>query len=509
MTDNTQKEQPVKTFFPKKETLLKLALLFLAVYSLALFFRAYWPARQLTFLVEQWEFYYFYSQMDFDPLRLTDWLTVAFRAPFRDFRFIPLAYSTVFFENALFGNNNTLYLGLSLMLHMANGLLLAVFIRELTGKASLVMCLPAFCLSLVFPGNFETLAWTFFCYKILNLSAILLALICWERSLNRSSRRYGAAAVTILTVSWLFYESSVLLGLVFLARPWLMQKRPRPGIIKFCILSLLLTYIIYGSLYFLAYEYVPDIVGLQLYPLANWPSILALILSGVKWLGHGMLLLNLGLPIEFVPTYYQLKFQVLFPWGQAALVFAAWLGLGMTLKWRLFPYKNVLYLILLGFFGTMVIWGGRTLSNGTDYLAYMGLYQHFPSLMLAAVCGFFITHTLAEAQNNTQKAALVLTLFIVITILGTATKNAVSGYVDQHAQVRQIILSTGQYLEKHPKTMVLIPEGERLPFTPDHSPYVNSRDHMHNVLHLIYGDRIIKTMPQDKTPGRIKPGRAP
>ena len=171
--------------------------------ALVLFIYAYYPSHTIKLLVEHWEFNDSLHQLHFNPRRLMDWLIVLFDTPFKDFRFIPGAYLCQFISFSLFHNHFGWYWLTNIVLHITNSLLLSLVTNVWCGRnIKDTAGFLAGALFLVLPACYETIIWTFFSYKILVVTLLLLCLLSYEKYLRhgRICNAVGCSASSVWDV---------------------------------------------------------------------------------------------------------------------------------------------------------------------------------------------------------------------------------------------------------------------------------------------------------------------
>lgn len=466
----------------------------LALYALLLFLVVYYQSRLITFRVEHWDIAHFYSHYDFHPLSARDWLEIAFWTPFKDFRFIPLAYLWNFLIFKLLDTAMIAYWILSVLMTVGNAFLLAYLVSALRGLKGIEGGLLAGALFLVFPAKLELTVWTFFTYKLMHTACILAALILFENVLKRGRLQQAVASFLFLFISALFYEASLPIAIVLLGRAALNRTTTLQVKSGVALLTVLF-YSAYFMLYREAAHYV--VTGglgigwhgpvMESFLSIDYGAFLPVLLKAAGlWLTHGILLTNSGLPLEFLSGNHVVFRTVSDPIMGAALSFL-WGGiLIMALAHRV-SWRPVAYLLWLLFFGSVFVLVGRTATNGPGYLPAISMYQYFPTMIGAALLGYLLDGALRAASANRMRMALFIAVFVIMSILGYACYRSIRSYMKINEPVRALIRRVGGMLEAGPHTRISI-DDLSLPSTPRHG--YTDKEHAYHALSLLYGDRI-------------------
>jgi hypothetical protein len=453
--------------------------------ALALFLWAYVPSARIPFRVEQWDFYDFYQSYAFDVTSLHDWGLMAFWTPFGDFRPIPLAYLWNFLIFKILGNLNLWHWVLSLALTVLNALLLARWVSALRRHRGFDHGLIAAALFLLMPAKHEVVMWTFFTYKLAYTALVLASLILVERYLVTGGSRSAYLATGLLAVSWLFYEASIPIALVLPLR-MVMAGRPFAAPETRRILASLGAALAgYGAFYLVTANWIPKAFDLVKQIPRQLVSFGSLSSSLWRWFSDGILLANAGLPFTSVMFPYHVGFRVVFELAPILLVTLVWGGLLLQLRWRPLPLRDLAYLGVVAGAGSVLVWVGRTMTNGPGYLASFSVYQHFPTLILAATLGYLVDH-------SDMRKRLLIAVLLVCVLLGISSRQAVDEYMHAQEPLIQALKMVENALRHRPRERVYVGD-IRLPLAPTWS--IPSSEHSYHAFHLLHGDRIARERP--------------
>jgi hypothetical protein len=460
--------------------------LLVAALGLALFIWAYLPSARIPFRVEQWDCYDFYQSYPFDTTRLRDWGLMAFWTPFGDFRPIPLAYLWNFLTFTLLGTQNLWYWGLSLALTLLNAALLARWVSALRGHAGLGHGLIAATLFLLMPAPHEIVIWTFFTYKLVYTAFVLASLIFLEKFLV--TRQLGAIylATGSLAVSWLFYEASIPIALVLPIRMALSRRSFTRSNIQRVLLSIGGALTGYAVFYLAAMHWIPRAYNLVHQIPRQQVGLDTFLISLWRWVADGVFLGNAGLPLTSVVYPYHLGFRPVAELAPIVIALTVWAVLLAQLRWRPFPIRDLTYLGAVAAAGSVLVWVGRTMTNGPDYLAGFSIYQHFPTLVLAAAVGYLVDRSWILGKG------VVIGVLLVVTLLGISSRQAVDEYMHAQEPLVQALATVEQALRTHPDARIYVGE-IHLPFAPTWS--IPSAVHSYHAFHLLHGDRIVRERP--------------
>ncbi|MBN1354525.1 MAG: hypothetical protein JW994_07660 [Candidatus Omnitrophica bacterium] len=473
----------------------------IALVSLLIFFIAYLQSASITFRVEQWDIYHFYSTLRIDSLHAGDWLKIAFWTPFGDFRLIPLAYLWNFVVFSVLGANMFFHWLLSIALTIINCLLLARFVSILKRTGGLARGLIAGSLFLLLPAKFEISIWTFFTYKLIHTAFILLSLIALEEFLWRREKKYAFTSIVLLFVSCLFYELPLLLGAAFFLRVLFFTPSVGRKNKLYVFALLFIMYASYMLIYHVSASSIPRLYGMSVLKYMtryyipgtlklNWDIFFwDLPLAFYNWLSQGILLANTGLSLNIVQTNSHFIFTV--PVGNivaVSLIAAIWCAMLWCSFTGPFERGNIIYLLLLFLFGSVLVLTGRTLTNGTGYLPALSIYQYFPTMLLAAILGYLMDDVLVKGRLLHVKRILVITLFIFMIVLGYADYNSIKSYMKLNKYTASLIKRAGEAIRENPGKRIYAGD-YKLPCAPVHS--VKSKEHTYHALHLLYGDVIV------------------
>ncbi len=446
------------------------------------------PTRSMPFRVEQWDVYEFYANRRFNPTSLHEWLVMAFWTPFGDFRFTPGAYLwNVLAFKALGPGNLGLWI-LSIALNLANAYLVAWWVSLLIGRRSPRAGAIAALFYLLFPARQEIVLWTLFTYKLVASGLTLFSLVMLERSERGTRRRELSIASAAMFVAWTFYEAGLPLGLLLPLRGVIMgdadwrQQAARIG------RAVAPIYGLYALLSVAAWRWIPDALDLHGAIPGVRPAPVAFITSLWNWLDHGILTGNSGLPVVWIATPFHLLFSVDHDSAIQAMVLVAWPLALLAVDWRRLPWRAGAFVMLVGGACNGAVWIGRTISNGTQYLSYVSMYQHLPSTVLAALLGVALG---AYSQRNPPKRWLTLLgrigVALVAALLSLSCRDAMLGYLRAQQPLRAALsVVEGRIAEAHgaPVRVDDVP----IPFAPTWA--LSSAEHSYHVFHLLHGARI-------------------
>jgi hypothetical protein len=454
--------------------------------ALAVFLWAYLPSAGIPFRVEQWDCYDFYQSHAFDVRSLYDWGLIAFWTPFGDFRPVPLAYLWNFLIFKLLGSQNLWHWMLSLALTILNAALVARWVSALRGYRGLDHGLIAGALFLLMPARHEIVMWTLFTYKLAYTALVLASLILLETYLMTGHRRTAYLATGLLAASWLFYEASVPMALLLPLR-MVMAGRPLASLETRRVLAALGGALAgYGGFYLLTATWIPTVYNLVQQIPRQPISLGSLILSLWRWMTEGILLANTGLPFTSLAFPYHVGFRVVIELAPAVIVAVVWGLLLAQLPWRPFPLRDMAYLGAVAAAGSVLVLVGRTMTNGPAYLASFSIYQHFPTLVLAAILGYLLHR--APKTNR-----ILVALLLVCTLLGISSRQAVDEYMHAQESLVQALRMVDEALRRHPEARLYVGD-IRLPFAPTWS--IPSSEHSYHAFHLLHGERIVRERPQ-------------
>ena len=454
--------------------------------ALLLFLYAYAPSARIPFRIEQWDYYHFFATYPFDSTRLRDWLLMAFWTPFGDFRFLPLAYLWNFAAFSILGPGNFGLWTLALGLNVLNSLLLARWVSALRGYKGLDHGLVAAALFLLLPARHEVVIWTFFSYKLAHTALVLGALVLIEAYVADRRRGPLAGAVALLFLSWMFYETSLPVALVIPVRLALSGQAFSCREKRWVLTSLLVPCLAYGALRLAAHLHVPAAFGLDNH--IPWLAVSAwtFVESLWKWVLEGAVLGNSGLPIIPLYTAFHLGFRTVADGAAAFFVPLTWGVLLSQLRWRPFPLKEVAYLACVAAAASILLLVGRTLTNGSELLARVSMYQHVPTLFLAATLGYVVDRSL-EARRFAAP-----TLLLLVALLAVGSRQAVGSYMRAQAPLFEALARVERVVRERPDAKIYAGDVQ-LPFVPTWG--ISNAEHSYHAFRLLYGDRIVREKP--------------
>jgi|GEM_PF-3659247 len=151
--------------------------------------------------------------------------TVFFEFFGSDKRFQPLAFTTVYFQWKLFGTNFFLYQLSSFMLHALNTTLLFMLVRRFTSHVLFSLFIAI--LFLTAYTHLDLLAWTVHIYVLLQITFILLAVLCLSEWRRRSGQLFLYLAYALIFIQMFFTELGVVFPIMlFLASLFVMSYKP-------------------------------------------------------------------------------------------------------------------------------------------------------------------------------------------------------------------------------------------------------------------------------------------
>lgn len=451
---------------------------------IVLFMWAYWPAYQLQFRVEQWAIYDYYQSLHF-PASIEEWVHISFWTPLGDYRFIPMAYLWNYFEFKLFGLNFAWYTTLSLSLYALNALLLG-WLACLYSKGQT----PAFWLTTVFalflPSAMEIAIWTFFSYKLFQLTLMILALIMLEKGISQRSSIYVFFSILICFISTLFYEALALFLSYWILRISYSKLWTR---LALNIICLILMGLYLSSTWF--FSQFPNLFGVSpiAIPAANPMRVLE---SLYQWVKYGWFLDNLGFWLEFRENARFITLHLLGPRKIHLLfVLLLWITLLCVIRWSAVSWRQIgLFFILLGL-GTILILGGRTATNGPNYLSHFSMYNYNAIVFISPILGTIFSSAWSNSNSNNIRTKLTILSVSFLTILWINTiRNGIETYIRSESIHISLMRLSNEIISSTKLPIVVV--ANKGPFE---IPGLNL---LYHALHLAHGDRIsnkIQNMP--------------
>ena len=461
---------------------LQALLLFLLL--IILFFWAYFPAYQLQFRVEQWSIYDYYKSLP-PPQSFSEWGHLAFWTPLGDYRFIPFAYLWNYFEFKLFGLNFAWYTTLSLGLYAANAFLLG-WLACLYNKGQT----EAFWLTTVFalylPSAMEIAIWTFFSYKLFQLTLMILALIMLEKGIAQRSSIYVLFSILVCFISTLFYDALALFLGYWILRISFSKLNTRSALNLICLV--LLGLYLFSTWFFAQF---PSLFGVSpiAIPAASPVSIFE---SLYQWIKYGWLLDNLGFWLEFRENARFITIHLLGPRKIHLLfVLLLWIALLCAIQWSVVLWKQVgLLSILLGL-STILILGGRTATNGPDYLSHFSMYNYNAIVFISPILGTIFSSGWTNGNLNSIRTKLTILSLSLLTILWINTiRNGIETYIKSESIHISLMRLSNEIIQSTKLPIVVV--ASKGPFE---IPGLNL---LYHALHLVHGDRVsnkIENMP--------------
>ena len=447
---------------------------------IVLFLWSYWPAYHLQFRVEQWAIYDHYKSLPF-PASLAEWGRIAFWTPLADYRFIPLAYIWNFFEFKLFGVHFGWYTTLSLALYAINAILVAWLARLYANGL-----IAAFWMTLVFalflPSAMEIAIWTFFSYKLFQISFILCALILLEMGIIKNRFSYLLFSLVLCFISTLFYEALVLF-LGFWIFKIALSKIKSKKILTFIGISFAISYGIL-SWFFAQISSSFDISPIFIPQVTLEKASHTLYL----WIKYGWILNNTGLFLDFREGARFVTFHLLAPLKIHLIsTILLWLILIGCVKWLKVPWKKVGVLFLFLGLGTILILIGRASTNAEDYLSRFSMYNYIPIIFISPILGLIFSsgwsvHKAMSMQNKLTICSLCLLMLLWVN----AIRTAVETYVKADAVHISLMYLTETLIKGNNLQLVV---------TATNGPFeIPGLNLLYSALHLMHGDRAINQL---------------
>jgi hypothetical protein len=447
---------------------------------IVLFLWAYWPAYHLQFRVEQWAIYDHYKSLPF-PASLAEWGRIAFWTPLGDYRFIPLAYIWNYFEFKLFGVHFGWYTTLSLALYAINAILVACLAR-LYAKGPIAAFWMTLVFALFLPSAMEIAIWTFFSYKLLQISIILCALRLLEMGIIKNRFSYLLFSLVLCFISTLFYEALVLL-LGFWICKIALSKIKAKKILTFIGISLAISYGIL-SWFFAQISSSFDISPIFIPQVTLEKACHTLYL----WIKYGWVLNNTGLLVDFREGDRFITFHLLTPLKIhliGAILF--WYALLSSVNWRKVPWGKIGMLSLLLILSTILILAGRASTNVEDYLSRFSMYNYIPIVFISPILGLLFssgwaTQISMAIQNKLALGSLCLLMLLWVNVIRTG--------VETYVKADAVNISLMQLSEA-----VIKGNNLQLAVTATNGPYeIPSLNLLYSGLHLMHGDRVINQL---------------
>ena len=445
---------------------------------IVLFLWAYWPAYHLQFRVEQWAIYDYYKSLPL-PTTLAEWGRIAFWSPIGDYRFIPLAYLWNYFEFKLFGINFGWYTTLSLTLYAINAILIASLARLYANglKASFWMTLV---FALFLPSAMEIAIWTFFSYKLLQISIILCALILLEMGITKNRSSFLLISLVLCFISTLFYETLVLfLGF------WILK-------ISLSKFKFKLRLIIFGI--FLAIVYC--LLSWLFSRISNQFEVSPIVIPQVTlekisqtlylWFKYGWVLNNLGLPLDFREGDRYITFHLLAPLKIHLIgTILLWLVLLRNINWHKVQWNKVGALFLLLTLGITPILAGRASTNAENYLAQFSMYNYIPIIFISPILGLVFSSGWSKQKLiSIQNKLAICSLFLLVLLWTSTIRNGVESYVKAESINTTLLRLCNDLLKGNSLQLVV---------TAKNSPYeIQGLNLLYHSLRLIHGERVTK-----------------
>jgi hypothetical protein len=437
---------------------------------------AYWPAYQLQFRVEQWAIYDYYQPLHY-PTSIEEWGQIAFWTPLGDYRFIPLAYLWNYLEFKLFGLNFAWYTTLSLSLYAINAFLLG-WLAHLYNKGQIAVFWLTTVFALFLPSAMEIAIWTFFSYKLFQLTLMILALIMLEKGISQRSSIYVLFSILICLISTLFYEALALFLCYWILRISYSKLQTR---LALNIICLLLMGLYLSNTWF--FSQFPNLFGVSpiVIPAANPMRVLE---SLYQWIKYGWFLDNLGFWLEFRENDRFITIHLLGPRKIHLLfVLLLWITLICVIRWSAVSWKQMgFFSILLGL-GTILILGGRTATNGPDYLSHFSMYNYNAIVFISPILGTIFSSAWSNTSSNKIRTKLTIISLSLLTMLWINTiRNGIETYIRSDSIHTSLMRLSNEIINSTKLPIVVV--ASKGPFE---IPGLNLLFH---ALHLVHGEII-------------------
>lgn len=443
---------------------------------IVLFIWGYWPAYQLQFRVEQWAIYDYYNSLPY-PISIAEWGHIAFWTPLGDYRFIPLAYLWNYLEFKLFGLNFAWYTTLSLSLYALNALLIGWLARLYNRGQD-----ASFWLTLVFalflPSAMEIAIWTFFSYKLFQLTLMILALIMLEKGISQRSTIYVLLSILVCFISTLFYEALTLFLGYWILRIYFSNLKTRSALNFLCIL--LMGLYAFNTWFFAQF---PNLFGVS--PIAIPTTSPTRILESLyHWIKYGWLLDNLGFRLEFRENSRYITMHLLGPRKiHLFFVLLLWITLVCSIRFSAVLWRQVGLLGILLILSTVLILGGRTATNGPDYLSHFSMYNYNAIVFISPILGTIFSSAWTNINSNNIRTQLAILSLSLLTVLWINTiRNGIETYTRSESIHISLMRLSNEFINDTQLPITVVTS--KGPFE---IPGLNLLFH---ALHLVHGDRI-------------------
>lgn len=249
---------------------------------------------------------------------------MAFWTPFHDYRLLPLAYLLHYFEYVLFNGNQKLFVIFSLVLYQINALLCGLLVTQLLSRDH-NQTIITFGLISFLPAALEVTVWSFFSYKLLQITFCLTSLILLEKALYKEQHTPIIIAFLLIFLSSLFYEATVLV-IAFHGLRVLLKKRAWWPYFGLSILLIIFYFFLWAY-----FESVVAEIGLT-HNLSSAIDIAIFVESAYNWVLNSWLLGNSGLELSFENSQAYSKFITVTPSAlRLAIIILAWALLLLSL----------------------------------------------------------------------------------------------------------------------------------------------------------------------------------
>ena len=408
----------------------------------------YWPATEFSFRAEQWAFLEFYKTKTY-PKSGSDWLEIAFWTPFHDYRLLPLAYLLHYFEYLFFEGDQALFVIFSLGIYQANALLCGFLVTQLLSRGH-NQTIITFAVVSFLPAALEVTVWSFFSYKLLQITFCLSSLILLEKALEKDRKILVLFLFFLIFLSSLFYEATLLI-LIFHGFRILVKKR-NWWPYSFLSVSLIV-------FYFIIWLYFKGLVGeLGLtHNLSINFDFEIFTESAFNWAFYSWLLGNSGLELQFVSSQAYSKFIPILSEPRLSIIIIAWALFLLSLKLERVMFEAVAVLFSVLILLSIPVLIGRTITNGPDYLAGFSMYSYHAVIFLGSIFSvFFGTQISEKSKLQTYKKNIRLVSFSLFLFLWvTALYGSLASYLSTNEFQNRLIKVTSDLVVERNANIVV------------------------------------------------------
>lgn len=414
----------------------------ITVFSVTLFWYIYWPSLDFSFRAEQWSFLEYYETI-VNPNSYSSWLEVAFWTPFHDYRLLPLAYLLHYIEYVLFDGNHKLFNIFSLALYQINALICGILVAQLMRRGFSQIIITFTVVSLL-PAALEITVWSFFSYKLLQVTILLSSLILLEKGLEKGSHVLVALSFILIFLSTLFYEATILVLAFHGFRVF--YKNPKWWGYLFLSFSLLILYLISWH-YFRS---VAQNLGIT-HNLNINIDYIVFFESAINWISQSWILANSGLKLHFISHQAFSQFVTLPPSTiELLLIISALTLLFLSLELEKKMVNAILILLCILILVSAPVLIGRTITNGADYLSGFSMYAYHGVIFLGSSFSIFLgTRTNKESQKVFYKKILRSSSLVIFLLLwSTSLKESLVSYTNTNNLQNRLINTVSTLITK-------------------------------------------------------------